>query len=163
MMWKGFTLLGAVAVLAISPVPPTGVATSHLSGPFVGPENCGTCSWCLGGHKAPQSSGGDIGSLHSWCMQSADCAHPACGSGAMNVTDPEPAGEDPLIPAIERALTGSKDALATLIEDPRVEWNQARHALQVEGTCDATVIAHIPVNRNVAAAFGLAHGPTAGD
>lgn len=154
-MLKLGLLLAATVGLFTSPFGPTMRQPAELTAPFT-MGACGSCQWCIGGHKAPEG-GGDISSLHSWCMELADCnGHPGC-----NVTLGSPTEDvlaNPLLDTIEDAIHGNSSALVALARNPAVRWNESRGALQVEGTCDESVVAHIPVRRAIAEELGL---PTA--
>ena len=152
-MLKLGLLLAATVGLFTSPLEPIMRQPAELAAPFT-MGGCGSCQWCIGGHKAPEG-GGDIRSLHSWCMELADCnGHPGC-----NVTLGSPTEDvlvaNQLLATIEEAIHGNSGALVALGGDPAVRWNESRGALQVEGTCYESVVAHIPVQRAIAEELGL--------
>lgn len=150
MSMQGLLLAAGIVFLATSSAP-TASPTSELTAPFV-QAACGTCKWCIAGHKAP-AGGSDIQSLHDWCMELAECTgHPGC---AVTLSAPSLTERERLLETIEGAIRGETRALLALAGNRAVRWNESRAALQVEGDCDESVAAHIPVRREIAEALGL--------
>jgi hypothetical protein len=151
-MFKLAILVAATVGFITASAEPTTARSVALSSPFT-MDACGSCNWCLGGHEAPPG-GNSIRSLHSWCMQLADCnGHPGCNVTLGPALDD--AASARLRETIEDAIRGNTLAIVALAENPSVKWNENRSALQVEGECDASVVAHLPIRRALADELGL--------
>lgn len=103
---------------------------------------CGTCGWCLGGHKNPHG-GGESEGIHSYCIAVADCPHPDCVITFQTL---------PHADGIERLLAdaeaGDAEAPITLVRKfgGSVTFNARRGALQLRHPCaQGQFIGHIPL------------------
>ena len=135
-----------ITILSAS-VPAAPHTAPLLEMPFVGPSNCGECGPCIGGHTAGPVEGGDIGSLHSWCMELVGCTgHPACGSSA-NLDNPS-ASDEIYQSELNRLLDGDRSDIATFAStySDKVYLNRTRNSLQIEGCAPGVIAANIPLS-----------------
>src|SRR5690606_12188053 len=134
------TALAVIATTVLSGFHPAASgAISALQTPFIGPANCGECANCLGGHTAGPVEDGDIGSLHSWCLEMVGCTgHPTCSESSR--LNPPPAS-DACGADQHRLLDGAHSGLAAFVSDypDRVHVDTRRNALQVEGCAPGVI------------------------
>lgn len=103
---------------------------------------CGTCGWCLAGHKNPYG-GGESEGIHDGCIAVADCPHPDCVI-AFN-TLPHAAGIERLLAQVEE---GHVEAPVAAVRQfgGSVVFNRQRGALQLRSPCSAgQFIGHLPL------------------
>lgn len=129
------------------------LATPRISS-AAGPSNCTDCSYGCGvgstSHTAPITAEGPLGSVHTNCIDIGEaCAHPPCSS-AQQTFDLQEA----LILAGSGGRLDLQTARSLLDEYPTaLTFNASRGALQIVGCSPGTVIAHVPLSGDAAAAL----------